>query len=109
MNGCLKGHRGGQMRKALPTRGSGPPSGAPCWAVLVTHATTCTKAEGLDGRPSDSRGRNDDHRPPTNREHGGQKSAIPSARKTKAQEGYFIECMLPDGQDNRDHDTDKGL
>ena len=38
-----------------------------------------------------------------------KKSMIRSARETKAQEGYFIGWMLSNGQDNRDHDTDKGL
>jgi len=90
MDGCLKAYRGGHLRKALPTRSSGPPSGAACWAVLVTHATTCAKAEDLDWRPSDSRGGSDDHRPPPIGSAETKKSVIPSARETKAQEGYFI-------------------
>ncbi|MBA3964553.1 MAG: hypothetical protein H0X47_02040 [Nitrospirales bacterium] len=89
MNGCLKAYRGGQMLKALPTRGSGPPSGAPCWAVLVTHATTCTEAEGLDRRPSDSRGGSDDHRPPTNRERGGQEIGDTIREKIQSTGGIF--------------------
>ena len=89
MNGCLKAYRGGQMRKALPTRSSGPPSGAPCWAVLVTHATTCTEAEGLDWRPSDSRGGSDDHRPPTNRERGSQEDGDTIREKIQSTGGIF--------------------
>ena len=38
-----------------------------------------------------------------------KKSAIPSARETKAQEGYFIGWMLSNGQDNRGHDTGQGF
>ena len=72
MDGCLKAYRGGHLRKAWPTRSSRPPSGATCWAVMITHATTCTEAEGLDGRPSNSREGVDDQRPPTNRERGNQ-------------------------------------
>jgi len=30
-----------------------------------------------------------------------KKSVIPSARETKAQEGYFIGWMLPNGADHR--------
>jgi len=89
MHGCLKGYRGRHLRKALPTRGSGPPSGAPCWAVVITHATTCAKAEGLDWRPSDSRGGVDDHRPPTNRERGGQEIGDTIREKNQSTGGIF--------------------
>jgi len=89
MDGCLKGYRGGQMRKALPTQSSGPPSGAPCWAVLVTHAMTCTEAEGLDWRPSDNRGGVDDYRPPTNRERGNQEIGDTIRKKNQSAGGIF--------------------
>ena len=77
------------MRKALPARGSGPPSGAPCWAVLVTHAKTRTEAEGLDGRPSDSRGGSDNHRPLTNRVRGGKEIGDSIRKKNQSAGGIF--------------------
>jgi len=77
------------MRKALPTRGSGPPSGATCWTVLITHAKTCAKAEGLDGRPSDNRGGADDHRPPINRERGGQEIGDTICERSQSAGGIF--------------------
>ena len=89
MDGCLKAYRRRHLRKALPTRRSGPPSGAPCWAVLVTHAMTCNEAEGLDGRPSDSRGRSDDHRPPTNQERGDQEIGDTICERNQSAGGIF--------------------
>ena len=89
MDGCLKGYRGGHMRKALPTRGSGPPSGATCLAVMITHATTCTEAIGLDWRPSDSRGGVDDQRPPTNRERGNQEIGDTICERNQSAGGIF--------------------
>ena len=77
------------MRKAWPTRSSGPPSGATCWAVMITHATTCAKAEGLDWRPSDSRGGVDDHRPPTNRERGNQENDDTICERNQSAGGIF--------------------
>ncbi len=77
------------MRKALPTRGSGPPSEAACWTVLITHAKTCAKAEGLDGRPSDNREGADDHRPPINRERGGQEIGDTICERSQSAGGIF--------------------
>jgi len=85
----VEGTCGKHLRKALLTRGSGPPSGAACWAVVITHATTCAKAEGLDWRPSDSRGGVDDHRPPTNRERGGQEIGDTIREKIQSTGGIF--------------------
>jgi len=65
------------------------------------HATTCTEAEGLDWRPSDSRGGSDDHRPPTNRERGSQEIGDTICKKNQAQEGYFIGWMLSNVKDQR--------
>jgi len=56
---------------------------------LVTHAMTCNEAEGLDWRPSDIRGRSDDHRPSIDREHGGQKIDDTICERNQSAGGIF--------------------